>query len=181
MAHDPNSEALSMLFDNKIYLVESEAKSEAEQEVVQAETVTSDSEATQSSEAQVSSQIEYLGENRKQVFMLFAGGAMPAWPTERKHTFLKILQSIGLEFNDIACCGENELQTKSLNALKEQLNTNYLFLWGVDPNGFGVACNQFEIASSDNMQVISLPPLTEVEADQNLKRQLWECIRNLKF
>jgi len=176
MSHELSESALHLLFDNRFYVCEASTTSAAEERHVD-QAPTKNEEIVQN----VEPEIQHIGGNNKGIFMVFAGGNMSLWPTDLKHVFMKILSSIGLEFNDIACTGFAELNTRDLDQMRSQLKLNHLILWGVDPGEFGILCDHFHSHVENELTITSLPRLAEINDDVSLKRKLWECIKVLNF
>jgi hypothetical protein len=176
MSNELSESALHLLFDNRFYVCEASTTS-VKDEVIEDELPAKSEEISQETKIE----IQHIGANKKGVFMVFAGGNMSLWPTDLKHVFMKILSSIGLKFNDIACTGFAELGTRDLDTISEQLKLDHLILWGIDPGEFGILCEHFQSHKEKNLTITSLPRLAEINDDVVLKRKLWECIKTLEF
>jgi DNA polymerase III psi subunit len=125
--------------------------------------------------------IKYLGKNNKSILMIFKGESMSQWPKALKHTFLKILQSINLEFNDIACLTLSEIDQYNCVDLQAQIEFRYLFLWGVEPNLLKLESEIFTPSKQDGFELVFIPSLIQITEDPSLKRKLWDCIQSLSF
>jgi hypothetical protein len=176
MSTQPNQAALNLLFDHKFYWCEDHAEAVTSAE---AKPVVDEENIPKEIPTPEIPRLTFLGKNNKKVLMLFSGGSMGAWPKELKHTFIKILQSIKLEFNDIACMGAEELGGQEIDGIAEQIQFNHLFLWGVDPRTVGLAADRFEKKQEEKFLLVNLPPLQEIQDHVEQKRQLWECIKEL--
>lgn len=182
MSTETNHAALNLLFNHRFYWCEdhSEAAEQALDSETKEETLVPESNIKEKPKVS-EPKLSYLGENKKEVLMLFGGGSMSVWPKELKLTFLKILQSIKLEFNDISCMGIEEAGKLQAEQIQEQIPFNHLFLWGVNPQTLGLNASRFEVKQENNFLLINLPPIQEIQDHVEQKRKLWDCIKDLEL
>jgi hypothetical protein len=175
MRTEPNFEALVSLFDHQLYLCEAKIK-KAETQGKKTEEVPEETTIEQTVEP-----ISYLGENKKEILMIFEGESMSKWPKEWKHTFLKILQSIKLDFNDIACLGIQDMKDLSIKSISTQIPFKQMFLWGVNSNSIGLEAELFTVVKQDGFELICLPDISSIQDQVTLKRKVWDCIKHLNL
>lgn len=195
-----NPDALNLLFDQKIYIVDQQDQSinqeeatmpEVEEKVEKIKTEESkpseqntniktptNNETVESEKKESPIPIPYLGQNEKKVWMVFNGSSISNMPREQKITFLNILKSIGLEFTDIACTGLEEFEAGDLDNLDQRIDFKHLILWGVDAANFDLKTPIYQMEVVREKTIINLPKFEDVFGNTDVKRKVWECIKN---
>lgn len=126
----------------------------------------------------------YLGKNRRSICFLVSYPAVPFIPDEQLAFIIKILTVCKCSMEDIALINTAH-HTISLEALKNQLHPEMIFLWGVPASVIGLNNNPEELSiyAADGISVIpvSNPELMngETEESKQLKKRLWVCLQKL--
>lgn len=140
--------------------------------------------AQKPTQAQVSNQIEYLGENRKHVAIV-VNDAATIHLTESDKAFLtNVLKACQLNLVDIAIVNAAK-QEVTYDKLKEQLNPQQILLFNVEPTAIKLPFSipAFQIQKFDNCTIMLAPALSVVNqatADGKLlKTKLWMSLKQM--
>ena len=96
---------------------------------------------------------------------------------ELNKLLLKILESVGLNENDVAIV-DSEEPGLSIDSLKNQLEAKLCIVFGNIPLFVELAENQ--IQSIDGLDILKTSSLAELDVDTAKKRALWEALKLVK-
>lgn len=128
--------------------------------------------------AAVSEGFTYEGENNKYILMVYKIEGSKGLPLAQKTFLEKILGAVQLTFNDIAILNTAASAPKFAE-LKGFFAPSSLFLWGVNPADLGIKADKYQITLIDKVKVVFVDSLAEVEANPELKKQLWALLKTL--
>jgi hypothetical protein len=112
------------------------------------------------------------------VVSLSEGKALP----HQQLDFLKnIMKACKLEQADYAIIANHQNGLPDYKATFSQFKQKQLILFGIDPSGFGLPINfpHFQVQTFQQVRYLAAPKLDAIEADKELKMQLWQCLKQL--
>ena len=124
--------------------------------------------------------IQFLGKNKKRI-LLISSTADAAFLTDREFSFLtSILIACKLTLEDVAVVNWLHFEGMSERILNET-TSDKVILFQVNPVTFGLPINfpHFQIQQFNGRTYLYAPSLGEIEADQSVKKQLWNSLKRL--
>jgi hypothetical protein len=127
--------------------------------------------------------IQFLGENKKSICLLVNYENEVYLPDNELNFLVSILQACKLNLGDVAIVNYH-LQRKSFEQISEQINCDYLLVFGIDITQLGLKqMVPFTIQKVNACSVIVSPAAGELNdnsaAAKLLKSKLWLCLKQL--
>jgi DNA polymerase III psi subunit len=130
-----------------------------------------------------SKEINYFGGNKQHIILLVKN-ADAVFINDEQLTFLSgILTACKLTIEDIALVNIVNLSSLSYKLFIDEFKPKIFLLFGVSPDEIQLpfVMPYFQKQSYNNVLYLSSPALNEVEANKDLKRQLWEVLKQIFF
>jgi hypothetical protein len=127
--------------------------------------------------------IQYLGENKKNLCLLVKYENDVYLPDSELNFLVSILQACKLNLGDVAIVNYH-LQKKSFEQIREQINCDYLLVFGIDITQLGLKqMAPFTAQIKDGCSIIVSPATNELNNNSPeaklLKSKLWLCLKHL--
>jgi hypothetical protein len=137
----------------------------------------SDSGTSNVPDAQV---FKYLGDNRKNIFLIVNHPSAPFLPDEELSFLTTILNACRLSLSDVGIVNYSLVSLAELQEAIEK-DARTIILFGIDPLSIGLPINfpQFQLQQFNNRMYLYSPTLTELGNDKTLKAKLWNALKTL--
>lgn len=124
--------------------------------------------------------VNFLGRNEKGILILVAKDEAVYLPDAELNFLTTILSACQLSLADVAIVNWKTAQT-DLEPLQQQLGTRFVLLFDVSPLEAGLPINfpHFQIQQFNSRTYLSSPPLSDVEKEVTIKRQLWPSLKKM--
>jgi hypothetical protein len=124
---------------------------------------------------------KWLGENRKNILIIVNYPDVVHLPDDELIFFTGILGACKLSIGDVAIVNLNNHHGTSYKELINHFKSKTLFLFGVDPDVFGLPMSfpHFQVQEFASRSFLFIPTLKELEDDKILKSKLWVCLRRI--
>lgn len=163
LIRDPK--ALSLLFEEELYLVQSKAPLVAQPALVEA--------------ASAAVQFDYLGENNRFFLILVNEPGQSYLEETNLEVLLKILMAKGMELKDVAILNLSRFPETNFMQLKAFFSCSRLCLFGVSPQQLGLAeLPSNEINVQDDVKVLASFSLMELQQTHHKKLAFWNVMKN---
>lgn len=163
LIRDPK--ALSLLFDEELYRVQSKSCSAVQTEVVEgaAETL----------------QFDYVGENNRFFLILVNEPGQTHLQEENLEILIKILAAKGMELKDVAILNLNRFPKTDFGQLKQFFSCSKLCLFGIAPQQLGLPeLPSNEVSIQDDVKILASFSLIEFQQSQQKKLAFWSVMKN---
>lgn len=124
---------------------------------------------------------KYLGANQQHIAMIVNNKDLPFLADGELSFLTKILAACKLTLADIAILNMESIQEEILPLLKNKLKIKQVVLFG--PGSLDIKLPFqipfFQVQAFDSVQYLSVPVLTSIEQDKELKKQLWVCFQKM--
>lgn len=126
-----------------------------------------------------SKEIQYLGNNQKNILVVVLHQSVPFLPDEELKFLTNILAACKLSIADIAIINHFNLDERDIRNIIDSEKTVLLF--GVDPLSIGLPINfpQFQLQQFNKRTYLHAPGLSQIENDKALKSKLWNTLKVL--
>lgn len=123
----------------------------------------------------------FLGENKQKVLVVVNYPDIAHIPDKQLDFLTKLLSACKLNLGDTAILNFNKYSGIDFNSILSFFGPKTIFLYGVDPQNFGlpVLFPQFQIQSFNQSTYLFVPALEQIEVDKILKSKLWECLKKI--
>lgn len=128
-----------------------------------------------------SSDIKFLGGNQLGILIVINNIKNP-FLHEADLAFLsKVLSACKLSLADIAIVNLKGSSKVSLPDFKKQFRPSKIILFGVSANVLGLPFQipDFQVQNYDQIRYLTVPELSLIEKDQQLKKMLWACFQKI--
>jgi len=124
--------------------------------------------------------VKYLGENRKNIFLIVRHPSAPFLPDEELSFLTSILNACRLSLSDVAIINHSRVDLEELQSAIDRDARNVI-LFGIDPLSIGLPINfpQFQLQQFDSRTYLYSPTLSELAFDKALKSKLWNALKTL--
>lgn len=122
-----------------------------------------------------SKDIEFFGGNAQHIVIL-VNNADTTFISDEQLTFLSgILNACKLTLEDIAILNIASSPSLSYKTISDNLNPKIILMFGVSPDNIQLpfVMPSFQRQTYSNQMYLSIPALSELENDKELKRKLW--------
>lgn len=124
---------------------------------------------------------KYLGDNKKNILIVVNYKEAFYLPDEEITFLTSLLTACQLSLADVAIVNRNNYEDIDYKELIAQFSSKIIFLFGVDPAGFGlpVSFPHFQVQSFAKTTFLFTPPLEEIKNDSLYKSKLWVSLRRI--
>lgn len=124
---------------------------------------------------------KYLGNNKKQILVVVSYQGKAYLPDEELTFLTRMLTACKLGLDDVAIVNSSHYPAYSSNDYLEQFKSQIVFLFGVEPAGFGLPLSfpQYQVQSFAGTTFLYAPALEERHRDEMLKSRLWVCLKRI--
>ena len=157
--------ALSLLFEEELYAIQSKNHGVLQPEVTEsaAETL----------------QFDYLGENNRFFLILVNEPGQPYMDEANLQVLLKILQAKGMALEDVAILNLHRFPETSFVQLKAFFSCSKLCLFGISPQQLGLAeLPSNEVFVEQDVKILASFSLLELQQTQHKKVAFWNVMKN---
>ncbi len=167
-----NPRALSLFLTEPVYLVKEEVFNLKVKE-------TEENPVEVAANASTPAPIIYEGKNLKKVLLLYKG-ADKQLPSAQRDFLGKILQSVNLNFEDIALVNTHILSTEQFPLLNK-MEAKVWLSFGVTHEALDIKENTpyYKIIKTENTSLLLANALEEIETDRDKKVLLWNNLKSL--
>lgn len=163
LIRDPK--ALSLLFDEQLYRVQSKSSPAVQKEVVEGATETL--------------QFDYLGENNRFFLIVVNEPGQTHLEEANLEILLKILAAKGMELKDVAILNMSRFPQSNFGQLKRFFSCSKLCLFGLAPQQLGLPeLPSNEISIKDDVKILASFSLIELQQSQHKKLAFWSVMKN---
>lgn len=123
----------------------------------------------------------FLGKNQKNI-LLIAQDENAVYLSDDDLNFLvDILNACRLSLADIALLNVVKNKDQAYESLLENFRPEIIIFFGVEPAslGFPLQFPHYQVQQYSNQAYLSAPPLSELAADKEKKKQLWLSLKKL--
>ena len=126
-------------------------------------------------------QWKYLGENKKKVLVIVKYPEAVYVPDKQLSFLTNLLVACKLNLGDTAVLNFQKYSSNDSERLHSYFNPKTVFLFGVEPNDFGLPLifPHFQVQSFNDATYLFTPVLEEIEHDKVLKTKLWVCLKKI--
>jgi hypothetical protein len=126
-------------------------------------------------------QIEFLGENKKNILILVNYENIRYLPDEELAFLTNMLTACKLNIADVAIINLNKIADPSYKELFGKLGGNIILLFGADPSLLNLPMSfpLFQVQPFNNYTFLFTPSLSDISNDKILKSKLWVCLRRI--
>lgn len=119
--------------------------------------------------------ISRLGNNEKNILVIVDEKDAPFLEDAQLALLVSILTACKLSLADIALVNFHKNPAIHFNMLNEQLHPSAILLFGIDAArlDFPLIFPHFQLTSYNGQTYLASPPLQQIGADTQLKKQLW--------
>lgn len=124
--------------------------------------------------------VKFLGKNEKKILVVASKEDAAFLPEQELNFLTNILTACSLSLADVAIVNKKKQQLDG-EVFMNQLESNLVLLFDVTPEAFGLPINfpEFQVQSFNGRTFLHGPSLTEIEANVELKKQLWAALKKL--
>ena len=104
-----------------------------------------------------------------------------ALPHQQLDFLNNILKACKLEKANYSIIANRQDELPDYKATFSQFKQKQLILFGISPAAIGLPINfpHFQVQSFQEVRYLAAPKLDTIEADKELKMQLWQCLKQL--
>ncbi len=126
-------------------------------------------------------QWKYLGNNLKKIVLLVNYNDAVHLPDQPLNFLTTILSACKLSLADVAILNYYNYNNITLKEIQAELKGNTVVLFDITPAQLSMAANfpQFQVQRLNGIAFLTAPALDAIEADRNLKTQLWNCLKTI--
>ncbi len=123
----------------------------------------------------------FLGNNYKNILIVVTHTNTVHLPDGDLDFLVKILMACKLGLNDVAIINYNNYQQTPVKTILGKFNPQNVFLFGIDPLGFGLPAGfpPFQVQQLATTGYLHAPSLSQLAEDKNLKAQLWTSLKRI--
>lgn len=102
-------------------------------------------------------------------------------PSQQLDFLNNIMKACKLEKANYTIIANRQDELPDYKATFSQFKQKQLILFGISPAAIGLPINfpHFQVQSFQEVRYLSAPKLDTIEADKELKMQLWQCLKQL--
>ena len=104
-----------------------------------------------------------------------------ALPHQQLDFLNNIMKACKLEKDNYSIIANRQDELPDYKATFSQFKQKQLILFGISPAAIGLPINfpHFQVQSFQEVRYLAAPKLDTIEADKELKMQLWQCLKQL--
>lgn len=104
-----------------------------------------------------------------------------ALPHQQLDFLNNIMKACNLEKANYSIIANRQDELPDYKATFSQFKQKQLILFGISPAAIGLPINfpHFQVQSFQEVRYLAAPKLDTIEADKELKMQLWQCLKQL--
>jgi len=125
--------------------------------------------------------VSYLGKNQKRIaFVVMSPDALNL-PDDDFNFLSGILSACKLSLEDVALLNISKNPSLIYTDLTETLKADKIFLFGIDPEKFGLPLQfpNYQVQHFNNQVYLSSASLTALKNDKAEKLKLWNCLKKI--
>lgn len=128
-----------------------------------------------------STNITFLGENKKHILVLVNNIDVLYLPDEELNFLLGILSACQLTMEDVGIINMNSYKGITYIDFSAELKAEKIFLFGVNPIDIALplAFPNFQVQLYTNQTYLSAPMLSSLKDDRIEKGKLWICLKQI--
>jgi hypothetical protein len=125
--------------------------------------------------------LSYLGNNQKRIAVVVNSPDTIYLPDDELNFLLGILSACKFSMEDTALINISKNPLMSYNKVAEQLRSEKIFLFGVDPEKLGLPLQfpHYQIQHFNNQLYLSSVSLTVLQNNKEEKLKLWNCLKKI--
>lgn len=122
-----------------------------------------------------------LGNNQKNILVVVSNNVAFHIPDNELTLLTSILNACKFTVADVAIVNLNNHPGVGYRELTNYFSSKYVLLFGVEPASFNLPMSfpHFQVQSYNNCSYLFSPPLSEIEAEREQKRKLWDCLKKI--
>jgi hypothetical protein len=129
----------------------------------------------------VKKDVPFLGKNSKNILIVANKDDAPFLPDNELSFLTNVLSACQLSLADVAIVNRSNLKDQTADNIIEQLKSNQVILFDVEPSAFGLPgdLQHYTVVKNDVRQLVAAPSLSEIEESKEAKKQLWMVLKQL--
>ena len=130
---------------------------------------------------QITSELKYLGENKKKTLVIVRNTDAVHIPDKQLSFLTKLLAACSLNLADVAIFNFQDHNSSEFNEILNYFKPKVVLLFDVEPGEFGLPMifPQFQVQGYKDAVFVSSPSLDVIEPDKSLKGKLWVCLKKI--
>lgn len=125
--------------------------------------------------------LNYLGKNQKNILLIVNEEKALYLPDNSLTFLIEILSACKLSLSDAALINIYEKKDVKYKLLIEKFNPHIILFFGTEPASleFPLQFPHYQLQKYNNQTYLSAPPLDELAANKEMKKQFWASLRIL--
>ncbi|MEP6615439.1 MAG: hypothetical protein ABJA57_02620 [Ginsengibacter sp.] len=125
--------------------------------------------------------LKYLGGNAKNIVLVIDNAETAFLPPEHLDFLLGILTACKLTMDDVALINMETQKPLHYHQIIETLNPSAILLFGVALSSLSLpfVIPDLQVQVFDQLKYLSAPSISQLQAQQDLKRNLWICLKKI--
>ena len=125
--------------------------------------------------------LKFLGGNGKHILLLVNNTDATFLPDSQLDFLSGIISACKLNIGDVAIVNLNALESTGRKNIPESLNSEIVVLFGIKSSVLELPFKipDFQVQHFKNRKYLFAPELDAVKNDADLKRKLWEALKNI--
>lgn len=129
----------------------------------------------------VSTNLKFLGENKKKVLIVVMSPEVVHIPDKQLAFLTKLLSACNLNLGDVAIINFHHYQASDYNDILNYFQPKAILLFGISPADFGmpILFPEFQVQNYKNAAYVFSPSLDTIEPDKAIKTKLWVSLKKI--
>ena len=129
----------------------------------------------------VEPKLKYLGDNKKNILVVVNYTDAVHLPDGSLAFLSNMLGACSLSLVDVAIINKNNFKDQQYPELVTRFNSRIIFLFGIDPQTFGLPVNfpHYQVQKLANATFLYAPDLEALKEDAGEKRKLWAGLKTI--
>ncbi len=126
-------------------------------------------------------ELPFLGKNQKNILIITNEKNAAYLADEDLNFLVDILKACRLSLLDTAIVNFAKNKKIDYEVLQEEFKPGVILFFGIEPSTleFPLQFPNYQLQSYNNQTYLSAPPLKDLAADVDKKKQLWACLKKL--
>ena len=125
--------------------------------------------------------LKFLGGNKRGIILLVENKEATYLPGVLLDFLMEILTACKLSMEDVALVNIAKYNNFHYNEIVNQLDPKVFIVFGLSLSAIGLPFKipEFQLQVFDKITYLSAPSISQLQADKELKRSLWSCLKQI--